>query len=445
MLCVRRGPVLFNQSSGPPKKIESVWGVIITQSTAVIPRRPQRYREAASLFDKLTQSSHNMMRALIAERREQLAKQRAAVKGKQAGRAAELMASLASSSKLEIDASDGDGRVLNAHFAQKKLQRIGLQLESLFGSANARLKNKAAAEKARAEREGGAGTGGPSSPGVEVRPLSKIRQKKIAGGAARQMQKLFRRRKARQMFEHLKHLRSNPHDIPVVNTRPFKLSKMSFETGRGERSRSRSRSRSRGSHAAFDGSTGSDSEQDDVGGTTAQPPRSNRPGLSNAGDSSTRNTELAAAQRRRHGLREFLLHKCVSGDVAHVCEELSLFSLSLANGAANCETPLEGEDNHFSYIDAELMRQIVAIASAGGHLPIVQLVVESLRFDPRTILEVGSKSTALLYAAENGHAGLVTYLANVQPPRPSQQPDVWKRGKSVEYFCCSIGWCIRRC
>eukprot|EP00750_Incisomonas_marina_P029099 INCI7046.2.p1 GENE.INCI7046.2~~INCI7046.2.p1 ORF type:complete len:1333 (+),score=258.52 INCI7046.2:3400-7398(+) len=312
---------------------------------------------------------------------------------------------------------------------KKKLQRIGLQLESLFGSANARLKNKAAAEKARAEREGGAGTGGPSSPGVEVRPLSKIRQKKIAGGAARQMQKLFRRRKARQMFEHLKHLRSNPHDIPVVNTRPFKLSKMSFETGRGERSRSRSRSRSRGSHAAFDGSTGSDSEQDDVGGTTAQPPRSNRPGLSNAGDSSTRNTELAAAQRRRHGLREFLLHKCVSGDVAHVCEELSLFSLSLANGAANCETPLEGEDNHFSYIDAELMRQIVAIASAGGHLPIVQLVVESLRFDPRTILEVGSKSTALLYAAENGHAGLVTYLANVQPPRPSQQPDVWKRAE----------------
>lgn len=372
------------ESSGPPQTIESVWGRIIAQSTAQVSQWSTQYREKASLFDKLTQRSHDMMRALVIERREQLAKQRAAVSQQQAGVAANLMASLASSSRLEVDSSDADGRVLNAHFTQKKIQRIGLQLESLFGSANARLKDKAMADKAKAERQQ-----------RQQSRLSKMREKKIAGGAARQMQKLFRRRKARQMYEHLKHLETSAHDIPIINTRPFKLSTMSFEAVSGQ-------------------------------GSSASNKSLQHPTQSVTSD----------ADRARQGLREFLLHKCVSGDVEHVREELSLFSLHLSSdsdgedlnsGDVSASNGAESKDtDHFDYFDQELMRQVLAIAAKSGHASIVDLIVSSLHFDPRIVLDPRSQSTAILYASEHGHANVISYLGTARLPDESQIPAVWQ-------------------
>ena len=193
------------------------------------------------------------------------------------------------------------------------------------------------------------------------------------------MQKLFRRRKAQQTLQHLKHLDANPRDIPVVHARAFKWSRLQRQL----------------------------SEEKILDALDQQ-----------GSPSHAQRKQWTQAQMRK---RELLLHKCVSGDVEYVREELSVYSvhmteMELDTDSGQFETEASS-DKAEQYIDDEILKCVMGIASQDGHLSIVKWLVSTLHFDPQTPLEPRRQSTALHYAAENGRSAVVAFLVATTPAK----------------------------
>lgn len=323
------------KKAAPPKTIETVWGRIIAQSTVVVQRWSERYYKESGLFHKLAQKAHDVMQVFVADRRKEM--QREATCN---SKAKDCLTKLPCTENLKKK-----GKANNNN-------RMALHLENLFGDTNSRLLDKAKiAERQISKQE------------------KKYQQRAKAGGAAQQMQMLYRRRKARQMYNHLKHLRSTSVDIPRVHTTKFKLSII----------------------LAVD-----------------------------EGESSKIKTMTPKESHKRAELQEFLLHKCVSGDVEYVCDELRLFSsyTSAFIISDNTRVSRDGDDEdelkqaQLDYINSTLLRRVFWVAVQYGYLSIIKLLVSMLHLDPQMRLDNVSGATALHYAAENNHKDVLAFLAS---------------------------------